>query len=95
MVTLASILVAVPLGVAGGLLLGILAFRHPWFEGAIRPVLDLEPSRAEAGAALVAKAEAGGGAGAAAPALSEEAATPAGDAQSQEEVDKLLDSLGF
>lgn len=41
MVTLASILVAVPLGVAGGLLLGILAFRHPWFERAIRPVLDL------------------------------------------------------
>ncbi|MCV2869173.1 ABC transporter permease subunit [Defluviimonas sp. WL0002] len=41
MVTLASILVAVPLGVAGGLLLGILAFRHSWFERAIRPVLDL------------------------------------------------------
>ncbi len=41
MVTLASILVAVPLGVAGGLLLGVLAFRHPWFERAIRPVLDL------------------------------------------------------
>ena len=41
MVTLASILVAVPLGVAGGLLMGILAFRHPWFERAIRPVLDL------------------------------------------------------
>lgn len=41
MVTLASILVAVPLGVAGGLLLGILAWRHPWFSRAIRPVLDL------------------------------------------------------
>ncbi len=41
MVTLASILVAVPLGVAGGLVFGILAFRHPWFERAIRPVLDL------------------------------------------------------
>ena len=41
MVTLASILVAVPLGVAGGLLMGILAFRNPWFERAIRPVLDL------------------------------------------------------
>ncbi len=41
MVTLASILVAVPLGVAGGLMLGILAWRHPWFSRAIRPVLDL------------------------------------------------------
>lgn len=41
MVTLASILVAVPLGVAGGLALGILAWRHPWFDRALRPVLDL------------------------------------------------------
>ncbi|MDR7126778.1 ABC transporter permease subunit [Pseudotabrizicola sp. 4114] len=41
MVTLASILVAVPLGVAGGLVFGILAWRHPWFERALRPVLDL------------------------------------------------------
>lgn len=41
MVTLASILVAVPLGVAGGLALGIAAFRHPRFERALRPVLDL------------------------------------------------------
>ena len=41
MVTLASILVAVPLGVAGGLALGILAWRHSWFSRAIRPVLDL------------------------------------------------------
>lgn len=41
MVTLASILVAVPIGVAGGLLLGVLAFRHAWFERALRPVLDL------------------------------------------------------
>jgi len=41
MVTLASILVAVPLGVAGGVTLGILAWRSPWFERAIRPVLDL------------------------------------------------------
>lgn len=41
MVTLASILVAVPLGVVGGLLLGVLAFRHPWFERALRPFLDL------------------------------------------------------
>ncbi|NJM29655.1 MAG: ABC transporter permease subunit, partial [Rhizobiales bacterium] len=41
MVTLASILVAVPLGAAGGLLLGIAAWRHAWFERALRPVLDL------------------------------------------------------
>ncbi len=41
MVTLASILVAVPLGVVGGLFLGILAWRSPVFERAIRPVLDL------------------------------------------------------
>ncbi|WP_347310306.1 ABC transporter permease [Defluviimonas sp. SAOS-178_SWC] len=41
MVTLASILVAVPLGVAGGLFLGILAWRSRLFERAIRPVLDL------------------------------------------------------
>jgi glycine betaine/proline transport system permease protein len=41
MVTLASILVAVPLGVAGGLLLGIAAFRWPRFERALTPLLDL------------------------------------------------------
>lgn len=41
MITLASILVAVPLGVVGGLLLGIVAWRHPVFERMIRPVLDL------------------------------------------------------
>ncbi|WP_413849366.1 ABC transporter permease [Albidovulum sp.] len=41
MVTLASILVAVPLGVAGGLALGVLGWRHPWFSRAVRPVLDL------------------------------------------------------
>ena len=41
MVTLASILVAVPLGVAGGLMLGILAWRSAIFERAIRPILDL------------------------------------------------------
>ncbi len=41
MVTLASILVAVPLGVAGGMALGILAWRHLWFSRAIRPLLDL------------------------------------------------------
>jgi len=41
MVTLASILVAVPVGVAGGVGLGILAWRSPGFEYAIRPLLDL------------------------------------------------------
>jgi glycine betaine/proline transport system permease protein len=41
MVTLASILVAVPLGVVGGLLLGILAYRVHWVERALGPVLDL------------------------------------------------------
>ncbi|MDO8884548.1 MAG: ABC transporter permease subunit [Pseudotabrizicola sp.] len=41
MVTLASILVAVPLGVAGGMFFGILAWRYPRFERALRPVLDL------------------------------------------------------
>jgi glycine betaine/proline transport system permease protein len=41
MVTLASIIVAVPLGVAGGLLLGIAAYRWPRFEKALTPLLDL------------------------------------------------------
>ena len=41
MITLSSIVVAVPIGVAGGLLLGIVAYRSPWFERAITPVLDL------------------------------------------------------
>lgn len=41
MVTLASILVAVPIGVVGGLLLGIAAYRWPRFERALVPVLDL------------------------------------------------------
>jgi glycine betaine/proline transport system permease protein len=41
MVTLASIVVAVPLGVAGGLMLGLAAFRWRWFERAIQPFLDL------------------------------------------------------
>ena len=36
-----AIVVAVPLGVVGGLGLGILAWRNPWFERALRPVLDL------------------------------------------------------
>jgi glycine betaine/proline transport system permease protein len=41
MVTLASILVAVPLGVVGGLLLGIAAYRWRWLERALLPILDL------------------------------------------------------
>ncbi|MFO1069101.1 MAG: ABC transporter permease subunit [Geminicoccaceae bacterium] len=41
MATLASIAVAVPVGVAAGLWLGILAFRHPRFERALTPLLDL------------------------------------------------------
>lgn len=41
MVTLASILVAVPLGVIGGLLLGIAAYRSPLVEHMLRPILDL------------------------------------------------------
>ena len=41
MVTLASILIAVPIGVIGGLLLGILGYRWRWFERLITPVLDL------------------------------------------------------
>ena len=41
MVTLSSIVIAVPFGVAGGLLLGIAGYRWPWFERAITPLLDL------------------------------------------------------
>lgn len=41
MVTLASIIVAVPIGVVGGLLLGIAAWRMPWLDRALKPVLDL------------------------------------------------------
>jgi glycine betaine/proline transport system permease protein len=41
MVTLSSIMVAVPLGVFSGLLLGVISHRHPWFGKAISPVLDL------------------------------------------------------
>ena len=41
MMTLSSIIIAVPLGVFGGLLLGIAAWRWRWFEKAITPVLDL------------------------------------------------------
>mgnify|MGYP001104654213 CR=1 FL=1 len=41
MVTLASVVIAVPIGVAGGLWLGILAYRHRSFERVLSPVLDL------------------------------------------------------
>ncbi|MBX3597781.1 MAG: ABC transporter permease subunit [Rhizobiaceae bacterium] len=41
MVTLASILVAAPIGVVGGLLLGLAAYRWPRFDAALRPLLDL------------------------------------------------------
>ncbi|NCT11792.1 MAG: ABC transporter permease subunit, partial [Rhodobacterales bacterium] len=41
MVTLASILIAVPIGIAGGLLLGLAAYRWRWLARAITPVLDL------------------------------------------------------
>lgn len=41
MVTLSSIVVAVPLGILFGLLLGIVAHRQPWFERVITPLLDL------------------------------------------------------
>ncbi len=41
MVTLSSIVVAVPLGVAGGLLIGIAAWRKPWLDRALKPFLDL------------------------------------------------------
>ncbi len=41
MVTLSSIVIAVPFGVAGGLLLGIAAYRYKLFERLITPVLDL------------------------------------------------------
>jgi glycine betaine/proline transport system permease protein len=41
MVTLASVLVSVPIGAVGGVLLGILAYRSPWFDRLLRPVLDL------------------------------------------------------
>ena len=41
MVTLSSILIAVPLGIAGGLLLGIAAYRWTWFAKVLQPILDL------------------------------------------------------
>ena len=41
MITLASVLVAVPIGAVGGLALGILAYRIAWVETLLRPILDL------------------------------------------------------
>ncbi|GHF64311.1 ABC transporter permease [Seohaeicola zhoushanensis] len=41
MITLSSVLVAVPIGAVGGLLLGIAAYRTPWFDRMMRPFLDL------------------------------------------------------
>jgi len=41
MTTLASILIAVPMGVAGGLALGIAAFQSPRFNRILSPILDL------------------------------------------------------
>ncbi|MFK5998162.1 MAG: ABC transporter permease subunit [Rhodobacterales bacterium] len=41
MITLASILIAVPLGTAGGLVLGILSYRSKTVERVLRPFLDL------------------------------------------------------
>lgn len=41
MITLASLVIAVPLGIAGGLMLGLLAHRWPAFGRALTPVLDL------------------------------------------------------
>jgi glycine betaine/proline transport system permease protein len=41
MVTLASIAIAVPLGVLGGMAQGIAAWRWPWVERVLSPVLDL------------------------------------------------------
>jgi glycine betaine/proline transport system permease protein len=41
MMTLSSIVIAVPLGILLGTMLGIAAFRHPRFERAITPFLDL------------------------------------------------------
>jgi len=41
MITLASVLVAVPIGAGGGLALGIMAYKVPWVEKVLRPLLDL------------------------------------------------------
>ncbi len=41
MITLSSILIAVPFGISGGLLVGVMAFRWAWFEKIVTPILDL------------------------------------------------------
>ena len=41
MITLASILIAVPIGVVGGLVLGIAGYRWNWFALILKPILDL------------------------------------------------------
>ncbi len=41
MITLSSILIAVPIGIAGGLIIGIAGYRWRWFEKLITPLLDL------------------------------------------------------
>ena len=41
MLTLSSVLIAVPIGVTTGAFLGILAYRNRWFEKIISPLLDL------------------------------------------------------
>ncbi|WP_420413965.1 ABC transporter permease [Roseibium sp.] len=41
MVTLASVMIAVPIGAGGGLLLGIWTYRHPTGERILSPILDL------------------------------------------------------
>ncbi len=44
MITLSSIVIAVPFGVGGGLMLGLFGYRWRWFEKIITPVLDLMQS---------------------------------------------------
>ncbi len=41
MTTLSSIVITVPLATVGGLLLGIVSYRHRWLERSISPILDL------------------------------------------------------
>ncbi len=41
MITLASVVIAVPFGVVGGLMLGLLTYRHKAFEAVLKPILDL------------------------------------------------------
>jgi glycine betaine/proline transport system permease protein len=41
MITLASVVIALPIGVGGGLLFGILSYRHLWFDQLLTPILDL------------------------------------------------------